>query len=127
MAKVVMGGILEKTWRDYSIVKFLNLTEFDFYPRLAQGSGVSLVLFPGPHRGTCHKAETVLPLALAGQVEHCGGCGKKHRLGARVRDIPPACAAVVCGWTVSIQCPLLPEKLRQAVKKSLTLPAEEAP
>ncbi|MHB1291381.1 MAG: hypothetical protein ACYCY5_04235, partial [Sulfuricella sp.] len=42
MAKVVMGGFLEKTWRDYSIVRFTNLTEFDFYPPLAQslvGSG----------------------------------------------------------------------------------------
>jgi len=30
--------------RDYSIVRFTNLTEFDFYPRLAQSPGASLVL-----------------------------------------------------------------------------------
>jgi thioredoxin 1 len=126
-----MGGILEKTWRDYSIVQFVNLTEFDFYPRLAQGSGVSLVLFSGPHCGTCRKAEAVLPLALAGQVEHLFKVDvEKSTALAREYAIfhLPALLLFVDGqFHAEIQCLLLPEKLQQAVKKALTLPAEEAP
>lgn len=118
-------------WRDYSIVRFVNLTEFDFYPRLAQSSGVSLVLFSGPHCGTCRKAEVVLPLALAGWVERLFKVDvEKSTALAREYEIfhLPALLLFVDGqYHAEIQSPLLPEKLQQAVKKALTLPAEEAP
>ena len=42
-----------------------ELTEFDFYPRLARSAGVSLVIFSGPDCGSCKRLESVLP-ALVG-------------------------------------------------------------
>lgn len=122
---------LEKTWRDYSIVRFTNLTEFDFYPRLAQSPGVSLVLFSGPHCGTCRRAETVLPQAMAGRVEHLFKVDVEKSIAlAREYEIfhLPALMLFVDGhFHAGIHSPLLPEKLQQAVEKALTLPAEEAP
>lgn len=122
---------MEKTWRDYSIVRFTNLTEFDFYPRLAQSQGASLVLFSGPHCGTCRKAESVLPQALAGRVEHLFKVDVEKSIAlAREYEIfhLPALMLFVDGhFHAGIHSPLLPEKLQQAVEKALTLPAEEAP
>jgi thioredoxin 1 len=107
------------------------LTEFDFYPRLAQSPGISLVLFSGPHCGTCRKVETVLPQALAGMVEHLFKVDVEKSIAlAREYEIfhLPALLLFVDGhFHAEIQCPLLPEQLRQAVEKALTLPAEEAP
>jgi thioredoxin-like negative regulator of GroEL len=126
-----MGDILKKTWRDYSIMRFANLTEFDFYSRLAQSPGVSLVLFSGPHCGTCRKAEAVLPQALAGTVAHLFKVDVEKSIAlAREYEIfhLPALMLFVDGhFHAGIHSPLLPEKLRQAVETVLKLPAEEAP
>jgi thioredoxin-like negative regulator of GroEL len=126
-----MGGVLEKTWRDYSIMRFANLTEFNFYPRLAQSPGASLVLFSGPHCGTCRQAEAVLPQALAGTVAHLFKVDVEKSIAlAREYEIfhLPALMLFVDGhFHAGIHCPLQPEKLQQAVEKALTLPAEEAP
>ena len=112
-------------------MRIANLTEFDFYPQLVQSPGVSLVLFSGPHCGTCRKAEIVLPQALAGRVEHLFKVDVEKSIAlAREYEIfhLPALLLFVDGhFHAMIHSPLLPEKLRQAVDTALTLPAEEAP
>ena len=45
-----------------------ELNEFDFYPTLADCSGVSVVMFSGPDCGTCRKLEKILPRLLAGRA-----------------------------------------------------------
>ena len=45
-----------------------ELNEFDFYPTLADRSGVSVVMFSGPDCGTCRKLEKILPSLLAGRA-----------------------------------------------------------
>ncbi|WP_161626933.1 thioredoxin family protein [Sulfuricella denitrificans] len=112
-------------------MKFTNLTEFDFYPRLAQSPGSSLVLFSGPHCGTCRKAEAVLPQALAGWVDRLYKVDVEKSIAlAREYEIfhLPALILFVDGhFHAWIHSPLLPEMLQQVVEKALILPAEEAP
>lgn len=48
----------------------LELTEFDFHPRLARSNGVSLVMFSSPDCGSCRRLEKVLPRLVAGRVAH---------------------------------------------------------
>lgn len=111
-------------------MRFANLTEFDFYPRLGQSAGASLVLFSGPHCGACRRAEAVLPQALAGVAHLFRVDVEKSTALAREYEIfhLPAMLLFVDGhFHAPIESPLLPEKLRQAVMTALTLPAEEAP
>lgn len=112
-------------------MRFADLTEFDFYARLGQSAGVSLVLFSGPHCGACRRAEAVLPRALAGAVAHLFRVDvEKSTALAREYEIfhLPAMRLFVDGrFHAAIESPLLPENLRQAVATALTLPAEEAP
>lgn len=112
-------------------MRFANLTEFDFYPRLGQSAGASLVLFSGPHCGACRRAEAVLPRAMTGAVAHLFRVDvEKSTALAREYEIfhLPAMLLFVDGhFHAAIASPLLPEKLRQAVTTALTLPAEEAP
>ena len=48
----------------------IELTEFDFHPRLARSPGVSLVLFSGPDCGSCKRLESILPALVGSQVAH---------------------------------------------------------
>jgi len=48
---------------------FAELTEFDFHPRLAATSGVSLVMFSGPDCGACRRLEKHLPQWLSGHAD----------------------------------------------------------
>jgi thioredoxin-like negative regulator of GroEL len=113
------------------LLLFHALTEFDFYRRLAQSPGASLVLFTGPHCGACRRAEAVLPQALAGRVEQlyqvdveqCTALAREYE----VFHLPAMLLFVGGHFHAHIHSPLLPEKLRQAVATALTLPAEEAP
>lgn len=112
-------------------MRFINLTEFNFYPQLALSPGASLVLFSGPHCGTCRMAEVVLPQALAGTVAHLFKVDVEKSIAlAREYEIfhLPAMLLFVDGhFHAEIHSSLLPEKLRHAVGIALTLPAEEAP
>lgn len=112
-------------------MKFDHLTEFDFYRRLGQSPGASLVLFSGPHCGACRRAEAVLPQALAGAVAQLFKVDvEKSTALAREYDIfhLPALLLFVDGhYHAAIESPLLPAQLRRAVEAALKLPAEEAP
>lgn len=112
-------------------MRFENLTEFDFYPRLGQSTGASLVLFSGPQCGACRRAEAVLPQALVGavaylfrvDVEKCTALAREYE----IFHLPAMLLFIDGHFHAAIESPLLPEKLRQAVATALTLPAEEAP
>ncbi|MGE5027229.1 MAG: thioredoxin family protein [Betaproteobacteria bacterium] len=112
-------------------MRFSGLTEFDFYPRLRQSAGASLVLFSGPHCSACRRAESMLPQAAAGMVAHLFRVDvEKSTALAREYEIfhLPAMLLFVDGhFHAVIESALLPESLRQAIMTALTLPAEEAP
>lgn len=112
-------------------MNFASLTEFDFYPRLAQSPGASLVLFSGPHCGTCRRAEAVLPRALEGVVAQLFKVDvEKSTALAREYEVfhLPALFLFLDGhFHARVESPLLPQKLRHGVEMALKLPAEEAP
>jgi len=51
-------------------MNLIELTEFDFHPRITHSNGVSLVMFSGPDCGSCRRLEKLLPQLAAGRVAH---------------------------------------------------------
>ena len=51
-------------------MNLIELTEFDFHPRITHSNGVSLVMFSGPDCGSCRRVEKLLPQLAAGRVAH---------------------------------------------------------
>jgi len=51
-------------------MNLVELTEFDFHPRIARSPGVSLVMFSGPDCGSCRRLEKLLPCLAAGRAAH---------------------------------------------------------
>ena len=108
-----------------------QLTEFDFYRRLAASSGVSLVLFSGPDCGACRRAETMLSEALAGTEVHLFKVDVQKSMAlAREYEVfhLPALFLFVDGhYHAPLHNALSPAALRQAVAAALQSPSQEAP
>jgi thioredoxin-like negative regulator of GroEL len=48
----------------------VELSEFDFHPRLAASTGTAIVMFSGPDCGACKRLEKHLPVWLSGHASH---------------------------------------------------------
>ena len=107
------------------------LTEFDFYPTLAQTPGPCLVLFSSPTCGTCRSVEKRLPQAAAGLATALFKVDVQQSMGlARAYEVfhlPSLFLFVDGAFHAALPCEISADKLQHAVDAALALPAEEEP
>jgi thioredoxin 1 len=117
------GSVEALAWR--------SVHEGDFHQTVSQWPGRSLVLFGQPGCAACRRAEAVVPLALAGVVQHLVKIDAAAQAAlAREFDVfhLPAMHLFVDGrYHAPLQCELTAEALRGAVARAACAPAVEAP
>jgi len=110
---------------------FLELTEFDFHPRLAASPGVAIVMFSGPHCGACKRLEKRLPDWLGESVNHLFKVDAQRSTAlARAYDVfhLPSLFVFVDGhYHAPLQAEGAPAPMRTALQILLAEPAHEEP
>ncbi|BBP03424.1 hypothetical protein TPL01_09430 [Sulfuriferula plumbiphila] len=112
-------------------MNLVELTEFDFHPRIARSNGVSLVLFSGPDCGGCRRLEQLLPRLAAGRATHLYKVDvQKSTALAReyeVFHLPSLFLFVDGQFHAPLQVEPVPVKFADAIDRALSAPAHEEP
>lgn len=112
-------------------MQMVELTEFDFHPRMAKSAGVSLVMFSGPDCGSCRRLERHLPALAAGQVAHLYKVDvQKSTALAReyeVFHLPSLFLFVEGRFHAPLHAEPVPGKFGRAIEQALRQPAHEEP
>ena len=112
-------------------MNLIELTEFDFHPRIAHSNGVSLVMFSGPDCGSCRRLEKLLPRFAAGRVAHLYKVDvQKSTALAReyeVFHLPSLFLFVDGRFHAPLHAEPVPERFSAAIERALNEPAHEEP
>ena len=110
---------------------FMELSEFDFHPRLAASPGVAVVMFSGPDCGACKRLEKHLPDWLRGRADHLYKVDAQRCTAlARAYDVfhLPSLFVIVDGhFHAPLSAVAAPGPMRDALDKLLAEPAHEEP
>ena len=110
---------------------FSELTEFDFHPRLAESSGVAVVMFTGPHCGACKRLEKLLPDWLKGRVNHLykvdAQCSTALARAYEVFHLPSLFVFVDGRYHAPLQAVAAPIPMQAALDSLLAESAHEEP
>ena len=112
-------------------MRFQELSDFDFHPRLAGSPGVAVVMFSGPHCGACKRLERLLPGWLAGDADHLYRVDvQKNAAMAHAYEVfhLPSLFVFVDGrYHAPLSAEAAPAPMRAALEKLLREPAHEEP
>lgn len=110
---------------------FLELTEFDFHPRLAASAGVAVVMFSGPDCGACKRLEKLLPNWLGGKADHLYKVDAQRSTALarsyEVFHLPSLFVFVNGHYHAPLQAEAAPTPMNAALEKVLAEPAHEEP
>ena len=112
-------------------MKLVELTEFDFHPRIAHSKGVSLVMFSGPDCGSCRRLETLLPRLAAGRAAHLYKVDVQTSTALareyEVFHLPSLFLFVDGRFHAPLHAEPMQEKFSAALDSALSEPAHEEP
>lgn len=112
-------------------MNLVELTEFDFHPRIAHSNGVSLVMFSGPDCGGCRRLEKLLPRLAAGRATYLYKVDvQKSTALAReyeVFHLPSLFLFVDGRFHAPLHAEPVVEKFSAAIEWALSEPAHEEP
>ena len=113
-----------------------ELDEFNFYPKIAEVGGISLVFFSGPHCASCHHLKYVLNEEFQKFTEYFSKFSafevKADKAAALVNEfgvfhLPSMYHYRDGNYHCELHAEAIPAKIIEAINSALNKPAEEEP
>jgi thioredoxin-like negative regulator of GroEL len=109
----------------------VELSEFDFHPRLAASTGTAIVMFSGPDCGACKRLEKHLPVWLSGHASHLFKVDVQRSSALahayEVFHLPSLFVFVNGRYHAPLHAEAAPAPMQAALRQLLNEPAHEEP